>query len=144
MVIDTINKHVAADEANLIDATRCNAASLRFGPERSIAMRTLLELLGERRKQILHYILVGLTFLVCYFVFGYLNLTGGYGGGYGYGCYDFAPFEPAQEPTLAPVGKPTPTPHAQQQKQVDQTTDPPRSTSQAPCNMPDQKRESLT
>ena len=53
--------------------------------------RSLLDHL--RNKQWLHYVLVGLTFVICYLLFGYWNVTGNRGDGYGYGCYDIAPLE---------------------------------------------------
>ncbi len=46
-----------------------------------------------RNEQWLHYLLVGLTFVVCYLLFGYWNVTGNRGDGYGYGCYDVAPLK---------------------------------------------------
>jgi len=48
------------------------------------------------REQFFHYLLVAITFAVCYLVFGYWNLAGNGGAQYGYGCYDAAPIHASE------------------------------------------------
>ncbi|MFH1744487.1 MAG: hypothetical protein ABIH23_36245 [bacterium] len=56
-------------------------------------MNLLSRIPASRRERILHYLLVGATFLICYLLFGYWNVTGSHGSQYGYGCYDIAPLQ---------------------------------------------------
>ena len=64
------------------------------------------------RERLLHYILVGITFVVCYLLFGYWNVIGNHGGLYGYGCYDLAPPQVSDKPLNGTSVEKTPLPEA--------------------------------
>lgn len=71
-------------------------------------MNFLSRAFKPRREQILHYLLVGATFLFCYLFFGYWNVIGNYGGRYGYGCYDLAPLQTPHQPADTPSAQEIP------------------------------------